>query len=132
MKCKADGGHTILEMEGLQIRLVRCERCKGEGPFRVPRAKTKAKLKETADRRRAAARKRHVESGRGAADTLRRLLEDRDLTQATKYAVSLTLGVGDLISHPSFGVGVVTAVNDPGKAHILFEAGERVMACNRH
>jgi len=37
-----------------------------------------------------------VESSRGAAETLRRLLEDRDLTQATKYAVSITLGVGDL------------------------------------
>jgi hypothetical protein len=40
------------------------------------------------------------------------------------YAVTERLTSGDLVEHPKFGVGVVTAT-EPGRAHVLFESGVR-------
>lgn len=44
------------------------------------------------------------------------------------YSATAKVAVGDLLEHPKFGVGVVTAV-DPGRAHILFESGTRKLVC---
>lgn len=41
-----------------------------------------------------------------------------------KYAADSRFERGELIEHPKFGVGVVTAL-EPGKVHILFESGSR-------
>ncbi|HEY8076024.1 MAG TPA: hypothetical protein VIF62_17980 [Labilithrix sp.] len=44
------------------------------------------------------------------------------------YAATAKVAVGDLLDHPKFGLGVVTAV-DPGRATILFETGARKLVC---
>jgi hypothetical protein len=44
------------------------------------------------------------------------------------YSATAKVAVGDLLEHPKFGLGVVTAV-DPGRAHILFESGTRKLVC---
>jgi hypothetical protein len=44
------------------------------------------------------------------------------------YAATEKVSAGDLVEHPKFGVGVVTAV-EPGRAHILFESGSRKLLC---
>ncbi len=44
------------------------------------------------------------------------------------YAANAKVAVGDLLEHPKFGVGVVTAV-DPGRATILFVSGARKLVC---
>lgn len=44
------------------------------------------------------------------------------------YSATAKVAVGDLLEHPKFGLGVVTAV-DPGRAQILFESGARKLVC---
>ena len=124
--CKADTDHVVLEAIGMQIRLVRCQKCTAEGPFHAPLVKPKVapevkKKKTRTTRRRAATPEAQF----------KQLLEGRDLSSAMPYNVKLALSSGDIIDHTNFGLGVVTEIVGPTKAKIFFESGERVMICNR-
>ncbi len=131
--CKKDTLQTVLEVEGLQIRLVRCEKCKEEASFLMAREKTKAALREVAAKRRSTAtpvrRKRRKPEDPG--QTFRKLIEGKDLSAALDYNIRLELDIGQVIRHPTFGIGVVVAVNEPMKANITFEDGPRMMVCNK-
>ena len=47
------------------------------------------------------------------------------------YAPSDSFHTGDRVSHPKFGVGVVTGSPGPGKVEIAFTSGRRVLASAR-
>lgn len=53
------------------------------------------------------------------------------LSQAEKYNIKAEYVIGQVLKHPKFGVGVVTAVTEPTKISVTFEDGARVMVCNR-
>jgi hypothetical protein len=125
---------VVLEVDGVQVRLVRCESCGVEGEFRSPREKTKAGLQEALRRktmppppRRRAARKR----AESPEEIFQKLVEGRDLSTAEPYSIKAPFQVSDLIDHPKFGVGIVTAIEDVQKVKVVFEDGERIMICNR-
>ncbi len=132
--CKSDQNHVVLEVDGVQVRLVRCETCSNEGEFRAPRAKTKAGLQEALRRKtmppppRKRATRRRTET---PEETFQKLVEGRDLSTAEPYSIKSPFQVSDLIDHPKFGVGIVTAIADVQKVKVFFEDGERVMICNR-
>lgn len=44
------------------------------------------------------------------------------------YSPTAKVKVGDVVEHPKFGAGVVTAI-EPGRAQILFESGARKLVC---
>ena len=59
-------------------------------------------------------------------------LAGRDQAAAIAYAIAAKVAKNDLLSHPSFGVGVVTDLSDDKKkATVLFEAGETVLTVGR-
>lgn len=127
MVCKADTVQTVLEVDGLQVRLVRCEKCNTEGPFRVPRAKTREGLLAVARKRNTIPppKKRTRRKAEDPAQIFRKLIEGKDIVQAPAYNIKMELEVGDVIKHPTFGVGVVTAITGPQKASIVFEDGPK-------
>lgn len=131
--CKADKEHTVLDVAGVQVREVRCVACGQVGSFRAPRARTRAALLEIATRRRdpPPPRSGRKKQGNTPRDILRRLVGGRDPDQAILYRAGASLVVGDLVTHPTFGLGVVTAITDKEKARIAFDTGERVMVCNK-
>jgi hypothetical protein len=45
------------------------------------------------------------------------------------YAMDSSFRVGDLVRHPSFGLGTVKTLVPPGKVAILFEAGVKLLRC---
>jgi hypothetical protein len=55
----------------------------------------------------------------------RRMIEGKDLVGAPDYRSSMDLTEGDVLRHPSFGVGVVSAITGPNKALIVFEDGAK-------
>ena len=130
-KCKKDTVHTVLHVEGLQIRAVRCEKCSTEGPLMMPRARTKAAIREVAAKRKSKTTRRPRRKPTDPAQIFRKLVEGKDLSEAPKYNIKLEIGVGDLINHSSFGLGVVTEMNGPNKVTITFEDGPRVMVCGK-
>jgi hypothetical protein len=58
-------------------------------------------------------------------------MHGRDRSSAEPYSIKVKLAVNDLISHPTFGVGVVASMADPQKARVVFEDGERMLVCNK-
>ena len=132
--CKSDTNHVVLEVDGVQIREVRCEACGTKGEFRVARAKTKAGLREAIKRKsmppppRKRASRKKTET---PEEVFSKLVAGRDLSSAAPYSIKSPLNVSDLIDHPKFGIGVVTSIADVQKVRVTFEDGERVMVCNR-
>ncbi len=131
LKCKTDTVHTVLQVEGLQVRLVRCEKCSLEEPFRPPRARTKAGLLEVAAKRKTTTTRRPRKKQQDPAQIFRQLLEGKDLAEVQNYNIKIEITVGDLVRHKIFGIGVVTTMTEPAKATITFEDGPRVMVCNK-
>ncbi len=133
--CKADTVQTVLVVEGFQIRSVRCEKCRTEGPMQRSRARTKAGLREVAAKRNSVvppppkrrSRKDHVDP----AQVFRRLLEGRELSLAEQYNIHAALELGQVIRHPTFGIGVVTTLCEDSKVNVTFEEGVKTIAHNR-
>lgn len=134
LDCKKDTVQTVLEVDGLQVRLVRCEKCGVEGPLRMPRHKTKAGLRAALQKaatpgvKKRRPRKPKADPGQ----TFRQILQGKDITAAVDYSIRINLEEGDVVKHKSFGIGVVTAVMAPQKATVLFEEGPRTMVFGRN
>ena len=131
VECKQDTVHTVLEIEGLMIRAVRCEKCRTEGPLKTPRSKTKAGLREVAAKRRTTPPRRRRRKAEDPAQIFRKHLVGKEVDRAKKYNPKAELEIGKVIKHPSFGIGVVVSMNEPQKASIVFEDGTRVLVCDR-
>lgn len=131
LECKQDTVHTVLEIEGLLIRLVRCEKCRVEGPLKTPRSRTKAGLLEVAAKRQTTPPRRRRRKAEDPAQIFRKLLVGKEVIGAKKYNPKADLEIGSVIKHPSFGIGVVISMNEPHKASIVFEDGTRVLVCDR-
>jgi hypothetical protein len=133
--CKADTVQTVLVVEGLQVRSVRCEKCGGEGPLRTSRAKTKAGLREVAAKRQTvpppAPKRRSRKERVDPAQIFRRLIEGKELSIAAVYDFHLPLELGQVIRHPTFGLGVVTSLGEDSKASVTFEDGVKTIVHNR-
>jgi hypothetical protein len=118
----------------MQVRLVRCEKCGEEGALVAPRAKTRAALLDFAQKKKKPkkpATKRRSKKAVSPEEMFRELTDGSDLSAAVSYNVKKPLTVGDIVDHPTFGIGIVTMKTDVQKAKVFFETGERVMICNR-
>jgi hypothetical protein len=135
LHCKGDTSQTVIEVDGLQVRVARCSKCKMEGDYRAPRARTKARLREVAAARKTRTAKTPPRKPRRKKEDpgqiFRNLVGSLSPTTAKAYSVKDNLAVGQLIEHPSFGLGVVTILTEAQKATVLFEDGPRVLICNR-
>jgi len=65
------------------------------------------------------------------AEIFRQMIEGRDISEAAPYKAKRPLDEGDLIDHPTFGIGVVVSMIEATKANVMFEDRTRIMACNR-
>jgi hypothetical protein len=59
------------------------------------------------------------------------LLAARSGTAARSYSPAERYAVGELVSHPSFGVGAVTSTPSPGKMAVLFRDTTRLLLHER-
>lgn len=128
-KCKLDLGHRIVAMVGDGPKRVICMTCNSEHNFRSPKsaekkapaAKTKAK----------AAPKRGIAAAAAKEATRIAEWESRtggaSPTEFTKYAISVKLAEGELVSHVRFGAGYVAAIVDDKKVQVMFRDGPRTL-----
>jgi hypothetical protein len=54
-------------------------------------------------------------------------MRGRDGSTAPPYSPKIKLAVGDVVRHPTFGVGVTVAMKDSTKAEVLFADGPKVL-----
>jgi hypothetical protein len=63
-------------------------------------------------------------------DDWRQLLMDASREGVPAYKISDTYRDGSLLTHPTFGIGVVTKLISPRKMEVIFESSKKLMAMN--
>ncbi len=121
-KCELLLAHTILAMVGPKIVRVRCNTCMGEHAYRgqvIPKGAAKPRAS-----RAASAAPAKVVIG------FEERLKEKDLTKARKYSPKESFAPEEVMNHPTFGYGIVTAVRGD-KIDVAFKAFEKTLLHKR-
>lgn len=126
-RCKAVTNHTIIALVGTQPVRVRCNTCDGDHNYRAPKVTGAPKEKTTKARQPGVPRKpKAVQQDEQQWQEAAARLE---AGQTVPYAMDKSFKMGEAVSHPVFGIGVVVDVVPPNKVEILFEAGRKLLRC---
>ena len=123
-RCKLVLAHTIEAVVSGRITRVHCNTCGGQHAYRArpPGESTGRTSRTRADATRAAPK---------AVRDYASLLRGRDPSAARAYALSERFKQGELIRHPTFGLGVVTALKDVNKIEVLFADSSKTLIHGR-
>ncbi len=129
--------HVVVAMTGAVPAKVECLSCHkqhrykghmpGEKPAKAPGVK-KAAGGPTTPRR---TTKSSGDPATPAVNPLDALLASRSGAPTRGYSPTERYAVGELLSHPSFGVGAVTSTPSPGKMAVLFRDSTRLLLHER-
>ena len=120
-KCKDTTNHTIVAMVGDRVAKVECNTCRGVHNYRQTVLKKPAAKRKTGVASPAKISK--IETG------WEDQLKDLDPSAATPYNMQMKIAPGDLIQHPSFGLGRVINVIKPNKMEVYFSTGVKLLRC---
>ena len=126
LKCKDVTNHTIIAMVAGKVGKVQCNVCGARHNFRPVMT---AKAEGT--KRRTTARPSSGGSTKLTKDEARfeALLAGRVSSAALEYAMTGTFKQGDLLNHPTFGLGVVTGTVMPNKIEVQFRQEAKMLIC---
>lgn len=125
-KC-GDVWHVVMAKMGERIAKVVCKRCGGHHLYR-----TSEGAPNVNDTISSSSGKSRVARPRVAAAPAPAPVPAFDPSKPPRpYAPSDSYHTGDRVSHPKFGVGVVTGAPGQGKVEIAFTTGRRVLATAR-
>jgi Zn ribbon nucleic-acid-binding protein len=121
-KCKNITNHTIVAMVGEKVARVECNTCGSVHNYRkavVKKATTKSKKSSNKSVK--------INKVKAQWETL---LDNADPTNAIPYSMQTLIKNGDLIQHPSFGLGRVISTTRPNKMEVFFQSGIKLMRCS--
>ncbi len=120
-RCEMDLAHTIIAMVGGRPVKVECNTCHGVHRFRgdLPASAGARKPGRPAGDR--APRERPV------TISFDEVLRGKNLAMAQRYSPRSTYGVDQVIEHPIFGLGWVSAVRDATKIEVTFRTDVKVL-----
>lgn len=121
-RCKMDLAHTILAMVGTKIVRVRCNTCGGDHAFRGAPGTTDKPPRASSSR--AASSK--AERPEKVVISFEEQLAGKDIANAPKYSPKDAYKVDQVIQHPTFGLGLVTAVRGD-KMDVAFKAETKTL-----
>lgn len=132
-RCRMVTNHVIVAMVGKEVVKVKCNTCDGMHKYHSPKEK---KTAETA----AASRRSTASPAPGSrkAATAARVQQEEwvdfartaNASASVPYDMNARYKVGVLVSHPTFGIGVVKELIKPNKVDILFQDGLKRLRCN--
>ena len=120
-KCRSATNHTIVAMVQEKVVRVECNICGGIHNYRPAtqtRPVTPRSVKEPGKPKTTRSEKQWQS-----------LLEDVDSAAAVPYSMQTPVRDGDLIKHPSFGLGKVISVTKPNKMEVCFQDGVKILRC---
>ena len=127
LKCKDVTNHTIIAMIEEKIIKVQCNVCGSRHNYRpVQPIKTKKKSNSA---KRPTAKTQTSLSVKTAANKYTKMLKGRNLDEAMPYAMTSIFSKDDLVNHPTFGLGLVTATIPPNKIELTFNEGPKIFVC---
>jgi hypothetical protein len=121
-RCQLVLAHTIHAIVDGKIRRVHCNTCKQQHAFRA-RAPGESPERRGPSKVRPSARTRVL--------AYEELLGGRDLRDARPYSTRERFEAGAVLTHPVFGLGVVTDTRDGRKIEVCFPEGARTLAQGR-
>ena len=119
-KCKMVLGHTILAMVGPKPARVRCNTCNGEHNYRGTAGNPPKK--GTWQTKGEIARKHE----KPTVTSWEALMREKDLSKARRYSVRERFEEGELVEHPTFGVGLVQGIRGE-KMDVAFKIDVKVL-----
>ena len=113
-KCKLMLAHTIEAMVRDKPARVHCNTCNSQHVYKSSEpGKTAAR------------------TGKTRPNRYQGLLKGSNTASPKPYSTSEKYQAGDVLNHPSFGMGVATAVKDGSKIEVLFETGPKLLVHGR-
>ena len=131
-RCRLSLAHTILAMVGTKIARVRCNTCGGDHAYRSAPGTTD---KPSAAARASASGTRAPKASRASAEekiiiSFEEQLAGKDVANAPRYSPKDTYKVEQVVQHPTFGLGLVTAVRGD-KVDITFKSETKTLVHGR-
>ena|SRR5213594_1584431 len=124
--CKLMLAHTIEAMAGDKPARVHCNTCGAQHSYKPYKP---GEAPRTSLRRQGAGARPQPRNVR--VSHYHKLLNGKDLSLAKRYSLTDNYALGDLVDHPSFGVGIATTIKDGSKMEVLFEGGLKVLVHGR-
>jgi hypothetical protein len=119
-RCEMNLAHTVHAVVDAKPVKVECNTCHAVHRYRPPPG---ARPVKTVGNRPAVARS-VVER---KTVSFEELLRERDLASATRYSPKSTYKVDQVIEHPTFGMGFVSAIRDAQKIEVTFKTDVKVL-----
>lgn len=133
--------HVVVAVEGSLPAKVECRSCHRQHKFRAAAPGTKTASSKPRSPKTEGGASKPRRSGAGAdgaagvsvatVNPLDALLAGRNTSGARSYSPGDSYVVGELLAHPSFGLGAVTATPSPGKISVLFRDTTRLLLHQR-
>jgi len=126
-KCELVLAHTVIAMVGATPVKVECNTCHGVHRYRPPPGGGRS-----ADPSRPkAARAARAPKAEVTTIAFDELLAARNVAAAAPYSAKRTYAIGDVIDHPIFGRGFVSALRDGGKIEVTFRSDVKILVHGR-
>jgi hypothetical protein len=124
-KCELTLAHTVHAVVGGQPVKVECNTCHGVHRFRGAIARVPAAAK--------AGGPRAAKPARAKAEVVgfETLLAGKKVDAPRPYSPKTTYAVDEVVDHPMFGRGFVSAVRDGGKVEITFRSDVKLLVHSR-
>ena len=116
-KCKENTDSIVVSIAENVPEKVQCSICSRKHKYRPPIEAKKPATKRVPVQ---------IENERKQWKTL---LANVDSAKATEYSMTAAYKVKTVITHPTFGLGLVQRFAGPQKIEVLFEAGKKTMRC---
>ncbi len=117
-KCRKATRHIVVSVVGGAPGRVECTLCEGVHNYRSPRSAATSRPKKTAKPRSSTV----VQEWETHVAT-------RDSGRAVPYEMTGRYRAGDLLSHGTFGLGLVRKVIPPNKVEVHFREGIKRLVC---
>jgi len=116
-KCRKITNHIIVALKEDVPAKVQCNTCSGQHLYRPPTATRKTT-------------RRTIDPKIAEQDEWQTLKSKIVNKAAIQYTMSTVFKVGNVMDHPSFGLGLVQKVIGEQKVEVLFEEGKKKMRCS--
>ncbi len=128
-KCKALTNHTIVAMIGELIVKVECNVCHGSHKYHPPKEAKAAAAPRATRSVTGVTRRVKKDPVAEAIAEWDELQSSFDPERARPYDMNGVYRVKNLVSHSTFGLGVVQKVLPPNKIEVLFQDGRKLLRC---
>lgn len=123
-KCQLELAHVVVAVVTGRPAKVQCKTCRTVHAYKSKSAGATATRKRASSSEKPAGTRSRGGASRNDYDDL---IKGRDVSRAQRYKPATEFGEGAVLSHPTFGVGLVTRVLSDGKIEVIFPAGSKVL-----